>query len=317
MKKFSMLSMVGALFALAVTMGAQAASAATFHAFAGTGATATTTNTYQMGNTVMLGQGPSLGALISQKSTQSSGMVSGFDARGNAGVMELSGGLNTQAVASMQGFLHVRGGVNLAGYFVPQMVGSGFQVTPGFALGYTSGLTGNGGNISRTRVTPALSVSYESVRLTYRQSPWSLGNGNHAPRDILAHIYFMGNGMLSGVKGMGVLTLGAVIPDTINAVSDGVVIALKTPRYRGFGMRVAYVGGLQGNAPQGPLNVMRPWDSYSRGVTVGAIYHFKRGVTVGIFEGSQGNSSGSMTATTITQTATQGHEVGVTLSDKF
>ena len=291
--------------ALAVAGGA---SAATFHAYVGSGDVSTATSAYGIGNTSMVGQPtPGMGALISQSTKSSSGMVGGFDARGNAGVVEASGGLNDQAVAGMQGYLHTRVGVNLSGY--------GFQVTPGFAVGYTSGIT-NGGNISRVRVTPALSIAYQNtVRLTYRQSPWSFGSGNNAPRDVLAHIYF--DGLLHNTKGMGVLTLGAVIPDTTGAVSDGVVVALKTPRYHGFDVRASYVGGLQGNAPQGAYNPSRPWDSYNNGVTIGASYHFKRGVTVGVFEGSQSNSSGSMTSTTITQVQTQGREVGMTLSDQF
>ena len=54
MKKFT-LSLAGALFALAVAGGA---SAATFHAFAGTGDVSTATSTYQSSNTILLGQGP-------------------------------------------------------------------------------------------------------------------------------------------------------------------------------------------------------------------------------------------------------------------
>jgi hypothetical protein len=296
MKHFSMLSLAGAV-ALAVAVGAQAAQ---FHAFAGTGDTSTTTNTYQMGNTILLGQGPALGAPISQSTKASAGMVAGFDARGHAGVVEASGGLNDQAVDGMQGYLHARLGVKFP-------VG-GFQVTPGFALGYTSGMTGAGGNISRMRVTPALAVGYKNVRLTYRQSPWSYGPGENAPRDILIHVT---------KGGMGTLTFGVAIPDTHQAISQGFVVAFKTPRFYGFGAHVAYVRGLQGNAPSGPYNPRRPWDSYSRGVTVGASYHWTRGVTVGIFEGSQSNSSGSMTATTITQTNKSGREVGVTLADRF
>ena len=242
MKRFT-LSLAG-VFALAV---AATASAATFHAYAGTGDVSTATNVYGISNTTLLGQGPVLGALISQKSTQSSGMVSGFDVRSftqkqralnETGMTLLSGGLNDQSTSGMQGLLHVRGWVNLSGYFVP---GLSFQVTPGVAVGYTTGILGNGGNISRVRVTPALSIAYESVRLTYRQSPWSYGAGQNAPRDILTHIYFMGDGMLSGVKGVGSLTIGAVIPDTQAAVSTGFVVAVKTPRYRGFGVRVSYV----------------------------------------------------------------------------
>jgi len=321
MKRFmTMLSMVGAM-ALAVAGGA---SAAQFHAFGGTGDTDTTTNVYGISNTVLLGQGPALGALISQSSKASSGMVSGFDARsftqgqrvdGETGMALLSGGLNDQSVVVMQGFLHARMGVNLAGYFVPQMVGSGFQVTPGFAVGCTSGMTGAGGNIARMRVTPALSIAYQSVRLTYRQSPWSLGGGNHAPRDVLFHLYF--NGTMHRMTGMGSLTLGAILPDAANPVSDGVVVALKTPRYQGFGMRLAWVCGLVGNAPQGPLNPSRPWDSYNNGVSIGASYHFKKSVTVGVFENSQSNGYGSETSTTITRTTTQGRDIGVTLADRF
>jgi hypothetical protein len=294
-----LLSLAGAV-ALAVAGGVQAA---TFHAFVGTGDTATTTKTYGIGNTILLGQPtPPLGALISQSAKATSGMVGGFDARGHAGVVEASGGLNDQAVAGMQGYLHTRVGVNVA---LPY----GFQVTPGFALGYTAGMTGAGGNINRVRLTPALSIAYQNrVHLTYRQSPWSLGAGNHAPRDILVRVT---------KRGMGVLTIGTVIPDTRNAVSKGVVVALKTPRLDGFGVRVIYVGGLQGNAPSGPYNPRRPWDSYSRGVTVGAFYHFHKGVTVGICEGSQNNAYGSETSTQITQTTKTGHDAGVTLSDRF
>ncbi len=122
--------------------------------------------------------------------------------------------------------------------------------------------------------------------------------------------------MRSG-RNTGVLTIGTVIPDTISPASDGFVVAVKAPRLDGFGLCVSYVGGLQGNAPAGPYNPARPWDSYSRGVTVGASYHFHKGVTVGVFEGSQSNSAGSMTATQITQVATSGHDVGVTLADTF
>lgn len=319
MKRFT-LSMVGALAPI-VTGAVQAAQ---FHAYAGTGDTSTATSTYQAGNTVLLGQGPVLGALVSQSQEATSGMVSGFDARsftqgqrvrGEAGMVLLSGGLQDQAKAGMQALAHVRIGVNLAGDFLPL---GGFQVTPGAAIGYTSGMTGNGGNISRVRVTPALSVSYEhDVRLTYRQSPWSYGPGQNAPRDILTHIYFMGDGMVHSVTGMGVLTIGALIPDTTNAVSDGIVVAVKTPRYRGFGVRLAYVGGIQGNAPAGPFNPSRPWDSYNRGTTLAVSYHFRKGLTVGVFEGSQSNASGSEIATQITQVAKTGHEIGLTLADRF
>ncbi|MHB1565152.1 MAG: hypothetical protein ACYCXG_00260 [Acidiferrobacter sp.] len=318
MKHFSMLSLAGAV-ALALAGGATA-SAVQFHAFGGTGDTSSTTSTSGVSNTVLLGQGPVPGALISQSNKTAAGMIAGFDARsftqgqrerGETGIT-LSGGLDAQAVNGMQALLHARVGINLAGYFLPL---GGFQVIPGFALGYTSGMTGNGGNLSRVRVTPALSIAYKSVRLTYRQSPWSYGNGNNAPRDVLAHLYF--DGLLHNTKGMGVLTLGAVIPDTTGSVSDGVVVAVKSPRLDGFGVRISWVGGLQGNTPSGPYNPARPWDSYSRGVTVGASYHFHKGVSVGIFEGSQSNSSGSMTSTTITQVATSGHNVGVTLSDWF
>ena len=136
------------------------------------------TRKYGISSTSLLGQGPVAGAMISQKSTQGSGMVGGFDARGNAGVVKLSGGLNTQAVAGMQGLLHARVGVNVA---LPY----GLQVTPGFAVGYSSGIMEGGANLSRMRVTPSLAVAFgQSVRLTYRQSPWALGAGNNAPRDI-------------------------------------------------------------------------------------------------------------------------------------
>jgi hypothetical protein len=319
MKRFNTI-MAGVIFALALVV-AGGAQAAEFHAYAGTGDTSTATSTYGIGNTTLLGQGPALGALISQSTASSSGMVSGFDARSftqeqrvndETGMTLLSGGLNTQVVQGMQGFLHARLGVNLAGYFLPL---DGFQVVPGFAVGYTSGIMGGGANLARMRVTPALSVEYKSVRLTYRQSPWSYGNGEHAPRDILFHVFF--NGTMSRMTGMGVLTIGAVLPDTQNAVSDGFVVALKTPRLNGFGVRISYVGGLQGNAPQGPYNPSRPWDSYSRGVTVAANYHFHKGMTVGIFEGTQSNNSGSMTTTTITQVQTQGREVGLTLAHTF
>ncbi|MDA8390266.1 MAG: hypothetical protein M0Z76_06015 [Gammaproteobacteria bacterium] len=164
-----------------------AAHAAEFHAYAGTSAVSTTTSTYGVSNTTLLGQGPMAGALISQKSAQSSGMVSGFDARSftqgqrvrqETGMTEWFGGLNDQSVAGMQGLLHVRGWVNLSGYFLPLTF---IQVTPGFALGYTSGLTGSGGDSSRVRVTPALSIAYQNTaRLTYRQSPWSLSKDSPA-----------------------------------------------------------------------------------------------------------------------------------------
>lgn len=319
MKRFN--TIMAGVLALAVAMGAQVAVAAVFHAYAGTGDISTTTSTYGIGNTVLLGQGPVAGALISQKSAQSSGMVSGFTARsytqaqrvrGETGI-DLSGGLDAQALSGMQAFLHVRVGVNLAGYFLPI---ESFQVTPGFAVGYTSGISGNGANISRVRVTPSLAIGYKNdVRLTYRQSPWSDGNGNNAPRDILAHIYFYGH--LHNVKGMGSLTLGAVLPDTQNAVAVGVVAAVKTPRFDGFGVRIAYVEGLQGDAPAGPYNPSRPWDSYSRGTTVAVSYHWTHGVTVGVFEGSQSNRYGSETSTTITQVAKTGRDVGLTLADTF
>jgi len=66
----------------------------------------------------LLGQGPALGALISQSSKPNSGMISGFTARnfiqqqrvrGETGTTILSVGLNDQAVPGMQAVLHVRG----------------------------------------------------------------------------------------------------------------------------------------------------------------------------------------------------------------
>ncbi|MHB8252134.1 MAG: hypothetical protein ACYDEV_00185 [Acidiferrobacter sp.] len=225
--------------------------------------------------------------------------------RGETGMALWSGGLNDKSVVGMRGLLHVRGWINLSGYFLPLKA---IQVTPGVALGYTSGLTGSGGNISCTRVTPARSIAYANVRLTYRQSPWSVAPDNNAPRDALFHVFF--NGTIHRMKGVGSLTLGAVLPDTQAAVSDGFVVAVKTPWYKEFDARISWVGGLQGNAPVGPLNPSRPWDSYNNGASMAASYHFHKGVTVGVFEGSQSNSSGLMTATTITQTAVSGHDVG-------
>lgn len=111
--------------------------------------------------------------------------------------------------------------------------------------------------------------------------------------------------------------MGTAIPDTVHVATDGLVIGIKTPRYEGFGARAVYVGGLQGNVPQGPLNPARPWDSYAAGKFLEASYHVRHGVTVGVYGGDEHNAYATSTTGTITETRTSGRVLGVTVTDRF
>lgn len=282
--------------------------------------TSTTTSVYQPQSQFLTGSpGPGPGTLLSQKSTGASGFQGGIQFRsasekarvmGDTGALLLSGGLDASQVGPGVAFAHARALMAVTGLFVP---GSPVQVDVGAAIGYDMGRTLGGADIARFRVTPSISVAYKAARLTYRQSPWSMP-GESAPRDILGHLYFYG---LGPVRGMGSLTVGALVPDVRGVASDGYVVAVKTPRFHGFGARLSYVSGLQGATAQGPFNPARPWDSYSAGESVDVSYQVLRGVDVGLYAAFTHNSSGSATKTAITETSTRSRMVGLTLADHF
>ena len=293
--------------------------------------TSTTTGTYQQSTSTLVGQPPAAGALISQQSTSASGYGAGFlfrnaDRRaaaltfsgglivdGNKGAIAMGGGLTPVLAGPGVVFVHARtwmGMTGLTGLFMP---GSPLQLHVGAAVGYAKGRTASLADIARFRVTPALSVGYKSVRLTYRQSPWSMP-GESAPRDILGHLYFQG---LGPFRGMGVLTVGALVPDVRANATDGYVVAGRTPRFYGVGARLSYVSGFQGVTNTGPFNPSRPWDSYSAGEFADVSYQAPDGLAVGLYAGFVHNTSGSETATTITATSVRSHLIGLTLSDHF
>ena len=280
----------------------------------------TTTSTYQPQTEFLAGSpGPGPGALISRQSSGANGFLGGIHFRtasqkarvmGDTGALLLSGGLDGSQVGPGVMFAHARASVAVTGLFVPA---SPVQVDVGAAVGYSMGRMPGGADIARFRATPSLSVAYKAARLTYRQSPWSMP-GESAPRDILAHVFFYG---LGPVRGMGSVTVGALVPDVRGVASDGYVVAVRTPRWHGFGARLSYVSGLQGVTAQGPFNPDRPWDSYSAGESVDVSYQVARGVSVGLYAGFTHNTAGSETTSTITETSARSHMVGLTLADHF
>ncbi len=280
----------------------------------------TTTSTYQPQSQFLTGSpGPGPGTLLSQKSTGASGFQGGIQFRsasekarvmGDTGALLLSGGLDASQVGPGVAFVHARTSMAVTDLFIP---GSPVQLSVGAAVGYSMGRTPGGADIARFRATPSFSVAYKAARLTYRQSPWSMP-GESAPRDVLAHLYFEGYGP---VRGMGVLTVGALVPDVRASASDGYVVAVQTPRWHGVGARLSYTGGFHGVTAQGPFNPSRPWDSYSAGESVDVSYQVLRGVDVGLYAAFTHNSSGSATKTAITETSARGRLVGVTLADHF
>ena len=280
----------------------------------------TTTSTYQPNQTFLLGSpGPGPGALISQKSSGASGFQGGIEFRsasekarvmGNTVPLTLSGGLDESSVGPGNSvFVHARTWVGLTGLFMPA---SPMTLDVGAAVGYEQGRTLDGADIARFSATPALSIAYKAMRLTYRQSPWS-APGVSAPRDILAHLYFYG---LGPVKGLGALTVGVLEPDTRASASDGYVVAVKTPRWHGVGARLSYTGGFQGVTAAGPFTPNRPWDSYARGESVDVSYQAHNGVSVGLYAGFTNNTAGTATVSTITETSARSRMVGLTLSDR-
>jgi hypothetical protein len=282
--------------------------------------TSTTTSVYQPQSQFLTGSpGPGPGALISRQSSGASGFLGGIQFRtasqkarvmGDTGALLLSGGLDDSQVGPGVAFAHARVGMGVTDLFIP---GSPVQVDVGAAVGYTMGRTAGGADIARFRATPELSVSYEAARLTYRQSPWSMP-GESAPRDILAHVFFYG---LGPVRGMGSVTVGALVPDVRGVASDGYVVAVRTPRWHQLRARLAYVSGLQGVTSIGPFNPSRPWDSYAAGESVDVSYQVLRGVDVGLYAAFTHNTAGSETTSTITETSARGHMVGLTLADHF
>ena len=283
---------------------------------------ATATRTYQPQSQFLTGQpGPGPGALLSQKASGANGFVGGIQFRtasekarvaGDTGALLLSGGLDTAQVGpGNSAFAHVRVGmVARGGWLTP---GSPVQLDVGAAFGYDMGRTPGGADIARFRATPAVSLSYEAARLTYRQSPWSMP-GESAPRDILAHLYFYG---LGPVRGMGSLTVGALVPDVRASTSDGYVVALKTPRFHGVGARLSYTGGFHGVTAMGPFNPSRPWDSYAVGESLDVSYQVRPGISVGLYAAFTHNAAGSATRTVITEKSVRSRLVGLTLSDRF
>ena len=285
--------------------------------------TSTTTSVYQPQTQFLTGSpGPGAGALISRQSSGANGFQGGIQFRtaseksrvmGDTGALLLSGGLDDAQVGPGVAFVHARVGMGVAGVTGLFAPGSPVQVNVGAAIGYTMGRTAGGADIARFRATPSLSLSYKAARFTYRQSPWS-EPGMSAPRDILAHLYFYG---LGPVRGMGALTVGALVPDVRGVASDGYVVAVRTPRFHGVGARLAYVNGFQGVTAQGPFNPSRPWDSYAAGTFADVSYQVRPGVAVGLYAGFIHNTSGSATVSTITETSARSHMVGVTVSDHF
>ena len=282
--------------------------------------TSTTTSTYQPQTQFLTGSpGPGAGALISRQSSGANGFQGGIQFRtasqkarvmGDTGALTLSGGLDDAQVGPGVAFAHARVGMGVTDLFIP---GSPVQVDVGAAVGYTVGRTPGGADIARFRATPELSVAYKAARFTYRQSPWS-EPGMSAPRDILGHLYFYGYGP---VRGMGALTVGALVPDARGVASDGYVVAVRTPRWHQLRARLAYVSGLQGVTAHGPFNPDRPWDSYSAGEFANVSYQVARGVSVGLYAGFTHNTAGSETTSTITETSARGRMVGLTLADHF
>ena len=276
----------------------------------------TTTSTYQPQSQFLLGSpGPGPGALISQKSLGANGFQGGIQFRtASARVMGLSGGLaEAQVGLGNAVFVHIRtwmGVTGVTGMFAPA---SPVQLDVGAAIGYTMGRVLGGADIARFCATPELSLAYEAARLTYRQSPWS-EPGMSAPRDILAHVYFEG---LGPVHGLGVVTVGELVPDVRGSAADGYVVAVKTPRFHGVGVRLSYTGGFQGVTAQGPFNPSRPWDSYSAGEFADVSYQVRPGVSVGVYVGETHNTSGSATAGTITEASARSRLIGLTLADRF
>lgn len=296
------------------------AACASVHVWGLSDNSSTTTRTYQPQSQFLAGTpGPGAGALLSQKSAGANGFQGGVEFRtasekarvmGDTGALLLSGGLDESGVGPGVAFVHARGWMGVTGLFVPA---SPVTLDVGAAVGYDMGRTLGGADIARFRATPALSVAYKAVRLTYRQSPWSMP-GESAPRDILAHLYFYG---LGPVRGMGALTVGALVPDVRASAMDGYVVAVKTPRFHGVGARLAYVGGFQGVTATGPFNPSRPWDSYSAGESVDVSYQVRPGVSVGLYADFVHNTAGSATKTVITETSARSRMVGLTLADHF
>jgi hypothetical protein len=290
--------------------------------------TSTTTGTYQPQSTTLVGQPPAAGALISQQSTSTSGygaglsfrsasrlpaaltFSGGLDVDGDKGAVGVGGGLTPVQSGPGVAFAHARTWVGMNGLFDPS---SPVHLVVGAAIGYAKGRTASLADIARFRATPAVSVGYEAVRLTYRQSPWSMP-GESAPRDVLAHLYFHG---LGSFHGMGVLTVGALVPDVRANATDGYVVAVRTPSWYGIGARLSYVSGFQGVTNTGPFNPDRPWDSYSAGEFADVSYQVRPGLAVGLYAGFTHNTSGGETSTTITATSVRSHMVGLTLSDHF
>ena len=276
----------------------------------------TTTSTYQPNQSFLMGSpGPGPGALISQKSLGANGFQGGIQFRtASARVMGLSGGLDEAQVGPGNAvFVHIRTWIGVAGMTGMFAPASPVQLDVGAAIGYTAGRALGGADIARFRATPELSLAYEAARLTYRQSPWS-EPGISAPRDILAHLYFHG---LGPVRGLGVVTAGALVPDVRGSAADGYVVAVKTPRFHGVGVRLSYTGGFQGVTAQGPFNPSRPWDSYSAGEFANVSYQTHGGVDVGVYVGETHNTSGSATASTITEASARSRLIGLTLADRF
>ena len=296
--------------------------AASVHGWGLSDQISTTTGIYQPQTTTLAGQPPAAGALISRQSNSTSGYGAGFSFRSaarNAGALTFGGGLDVdgnKGAISMGGgltpvqngpgvaFAHARTWMGMTGLIDPS---SPVHLAVGAAIGYAKGRAGGGADIARFRATPALSVSYKAARLTYRQSPWS-EPGESAPRDILGHYAFFGRGLL---------TVGVLVPDVQASTIDGYVVAVRTPRWRGLGARLSYVGGFQGVTAQGPFNPDRPWDSYSAGEFADVSYQTPDGLAVGLYAGFTHNTAGSETSTTITATSVRSHLAGLTLSDHF
>jgi hypothetical protein len=293
--------------------------------------TSTTTGTYQQSTSTLVGQPPAAGALISQQSGSTSGYAGGLEFRsasrlpaaltvsgglivdGDKGAVGVGGGLNPVQSGPGVAFVHARTWMGLTGLTGLFMPGSPVQLHVGAAVGYAKGRTNDMADIARFRVTPAVSIGYEAARLTYRQSPWSMP-GESAPRDILGHLYFQG---LGPFRGMGVLTVGALVPDVRANAMDGYVVAVRTPRFYGVGARLSYVSGFQGVTNTGPFNPSRPWDSYAAGEFADLSYQAPAGVSIGLYVGVTHNTSSSATTTTITATSVRSHLIGLTLSDRF
>ncbi|MDA8119579.1 MAG: hypothetical protein M0Z85_05900 [Gammaproteobacteria bacterium] len=285
--------------------------------------TSTTVGVYQPQATTLVGQPPAAGALISQQSTSASGYGAGFLFRsaerlptvltvsgglivdGDKGAIAMGGGLTPVLAGPGVAFAHARTWMGMNGLF--GLLASPVSVDVGAAVGYAKGRTNDMADIARFRVTPALSIGYKTVRLTYRQSPWS-EPGMSAPRDVLVRYSFHGHGSL---------TMGTLVPDVRANATDGYVVAVQTPRFYGVGARLAYVSGFQGVINTGPFNPSRPWDSYSAGEFADVSYQAPAGVSIGLYVGVTHNTSSSATTTTITATSVRSRLAGLTLSDHF